>query len=1446
MSTARNRPRASLTRVRHGSDDEEVDVGLLGPVRVAGLDGSLGPRDRVVLSVLALRPGEEVSAERIADALWRQEPPATWSKIVQGCVARLRRSLGQGAITTTPRGYRLEPAEVRVDSAEFERLVASGRDALAAGDHASAVSALQSAVALWRGLPFTELEEWPPGRNEAARMNELRLVAEEDLVEAALHGRDPGGVVPQAKLLVAEQPLREHRWALLARAQYLAEQQAEALDSIRQARRMLADELGLDPGEELTALEAAILAREPSLSRPAAVHSTVCPYKGLPSYDETDRELFFGRDDEVAACLSRLEGSPLLVLVGPSGCGKSSLMRAGIAPALAERGRPTALFTPGADPEAALAAARARTSGQPVLLVDQFEESFTLTPPERQRPWLARLADYAGSQAPVVLTVRADHVGALGSDPGFAALVEQGLHLVPPLTGDNLRAAVEMPARRAGLEVEPGLVDLVERDVEDEPGALPLMSHALAQTWAHRTGNRLTVAGYREAGGIRGAVAQSADRLYEVLGADERHLLRGILLRLVVANEDGDAVPTRYPARVLQADPARARLVEVLVQARLVTAEDGTLEIAHEALARAWPRLRSWLDEDAEGQRIRAHLASAAPGWEALGRDPGELYQGARLAAAVEWAASEEHDLTPLETEFLEASVAREASERLALEQRAHYQARQNRRLRVLLTGAVALALVAAGAGAVALRSSRAADQERDRAAAAESTARHEALVNRSLSLRNTNRSAAALLAVEAYLEQHDAQARSALLGTFTAAEAQGFLGYQYLYGARWVNGALIPGTDHAVLAVNGRYLRIVDRDLAELPDRFPSTPENAGGFSLLRVSADGRWLAQLQDTWVEDPQAPCGDVLVFGYVRGGRCTHLMVYDLDREGALRLGPFHAPFVGTDAALNHDGSLLAVTGGPRGDLAVYRVPSGRLVGRVAGHQRVDLSDYLRNISTVVFDAQDRVYVGSTAGDVRVFDGRTMRPLERYEVPPMSTNSRLVLTRDGVLVAGGSDAIAAVDTGSGALVWSIGLRATRSGSCPFLAVAESVGRLYCGNFYGQIAERELATGELTGRALDPQLGSVGNLEVTDDGTELVTFNDSGPVVSRWRLDGSGPVSRPIARGKVLVGGFDPLNRRLLVADPDDLGRVQVWDVDQDRAVRTVRAPEGATWVTPDLLAVFGRPPGTALLDVRTGEAPTDGRHPIDPGTAAVFPDYRSGTYFTVSAAPGPTPHPWVVRQVDARTGVVTALVDTVPAYEVNSVSSTPDGSRILVTSTGAEVLESSVYDGDTGKRLISGLPFQVRTVIGPDGEVVGASPTGPITQFDLETLRDVAQFPGSKGEVTSLQFSDDGRTLMVTAADQTVQLYDVKQRIRLGDPLLSQGSGLLVQAYLRDDGSQVAMSTAQGVSVWDIDSSTLARRACDLAGRNLTLLEQTTYLGELDYLGRTCWAHPRNTD
>ena len=230
---------------------------VLGPLEVEGAAAELGPRDRVVVSALALRPGERVDAELLAEALWGEEPPASAAKVVQGCVSRLRRALGSDAIETVAGGYRVRSDHLDIDRQEFEDLVTRAREHLVTRTPERAITMLTDALALWRGPAFGELEDWMPGQLEAVRLGQLRLSAEEDLLQARLDAGDHQAVAADATVLTGQQPFRERRWALLALAQYRSGRQADALASIRAARRALGQELGLDPGSELVALETA-------------------------------------------------------------------------------------------------------------------------------------------------------------------------------------------------------------------------------------------------------------------------------------------------------------------------------------------------------------------------------------------------------------------------------------------------------------------------------------------------------------------------------------------------------------------------------------------------------------------------------------------------------------------------------------------------------------------------------------------------------------------------------------------------------------------------------------------------------------------------------------------------------------------------------------------------------------------------------------------------------------------------------------------------------------------------------------------------------------------------------------------------------------------------------------------------------------------------------------
>ena len=287
-------------------------------------------------------------------------------------------------------------------------------------------------------------------------------------------------------------------------------------------------------------MQEAILRQDPDLARVASTAaSEVCPYRGLLPYEAEDAEAFFGREGDVAACLSRLRERNVLVVVGPSGCGKSSLVRAGVVAALRRNGRRVVVTTPGSRPLDSLASLPRRGT-PPVLVVDQAEEAVTLCQDTAERTaYFAALAAYDG---PLVLALRADRLGDLSAYPDFARLVESGLYLLAGLTDENLRMAIQGPAEQAGLRLEGGLLDLLVREVEGEPGALPLLSHVLRLTWERREGSTLTVAGYQSTGGVRDALARSAESLYAGLDPRRREQLRALLLRLVMPTDDSEPV----------------------------------------------------------------------------------------------------------------------------------------------------------------------------------------------------------------------------------------------------------------------------------------------------------------------------------------------------------------------------------------------------------------------------------------------------------------------------------------------------------------------------------------------------------------------------------------------------------------------------------------------------------------------------------------------------------------------------------------------------------------------------------------------------------------------------------------------------------------------------------------------------------------------------------------
>jgi hypothetical protein len=309
------------------------------------------------------------------------------------------------------------------------------------------------------------------------------------------------------------------------------------------------------------------------------------------------------------------------------------------------------------------------------VLVDQFEQAWVAHDDAARPGYLDAVAALADLGCRVVLTLRADHVDRCSEHPRLRDLVTDGTVLLGPLSAAELTQVITGPAELTGCEVEPALVDRILNDVRGLTASLPLVSTALLETWVRRSADMLTMAGYAEAGGVRGAVSRLADGVYDGLDAEAKAATRHIFLRLADPHGATDDVRRRARHDEVASTDIERRVLTTLINHRLVTATGDAVEVAHEALLREWPRLRGWLEEDRAGRQLHRQLTEAAGAWEADNRDDAGLYRGVRLQAARDWAASHPGDPNPTEGDFLSASGG--------IKQRSIYDRKLARKLRL-------------------------------------------------------------------------------------------------------------------------------------------------------------------------------------------------------------------------------------------------------------------------------------------------------------------------------------------------------------------------------------------------------------------------------------------------------------------------------------------------------------------------------------------------------------------------------------------------------------------------------------------------------------------------------------------------------------------------------------------------------------------------------------------
>ncbi|WP_160150822.1 AfsR/SARP family transcriptional regulator [Microbacterium timonense] len=1377
-----------------------MGVEVLGPLETGAV--SLRPRERAILSALIVRLGASCSLAELADAYWGDQAPTTWAQQIRTSVARVREHLGKDAVLTTTSGYAYGLDAQTVDAARFETGIARAREQLLQGEAPRAAETYRRALALWRGPPYPDLAEWPPAAAEAQRLTEIRRSADEELLEARLRSGEHRAVAADAERLVREDPLREERWALWALADYRCGRQADALAVLRRAREHLRDELGIEPGERLTSLESAILRQDPGLSAPttSSATSAVCPYRGLQAFGPDDADDFFGRDADIAALLDRARPGAVVVVVGSSGSGKSSLVYAGLLPRL--RGREWHAVIAGSGP-ATMASIRVSVGGRGVLVIDQADALVGVPGADMDElgELLVRHCEAGGT---VVMTLRSDFLDAATSLPGIGHRIAQGLYAVGPLSPDGLRDALVEPARRSGLTLQPGLAEIVLRDAGDRRSTLPHVSHALMETWARREGITLTVDGYEAAGGIAGAIAQSAESVFLSLSPPDQLICRDLMLRLIARGTDGASLRHWTLLAPLAEDPARRRVLERLIGARLVSVNGDEVTVVHEAIATAWPRLDAWLEEDATGARVLAALASSAQAWQTAGRRDDDLLLGARLTIALEWRDAGPRDLTTIEADFLQQSAARQEDERRSLHERAERDRHQNRRLRRALAGAGALLVVALAAGGfAAVRSAQ--------AVAAAEDSWTEALTATAVGVRTEDPTLSALLAAEAYRRWPlDARTRRALMTVMDAPVASVWSAPipEGIY-----SGALIPGSSEALVVTKGRVAVTYDVESGRPNNRLQialDRVETGSGYSAVTtVSPDGR-VAVVADSFPREARM------------AWECCATSLAFLDLVAGVPIGPpvQISQHLHRVVRFSEDGSLLYATDYETGELLAVDVSSGLVTGRASVLRDGDHAALTGSfLSSVTPWGTDRIVVGSALA-VSVLRAVDLSVVARWDVPVATANESVLPVGEDTLIGLGGAGVTAVDMTSGGVLWS---RPLAPSACQWIVAAPEHRVFFCGENLGRMTEWLIATGEPTGRVLDAGAGAVSPLGYSADTSQLVVADASDSTLVAWPVGGSGPASEVVAAQRSLIGGYEPGAGRFVVSGRTPQEAAQVMSTTEGGSgewspLPSDRRPVG--WSGAGAIAAQD-PSGRFGIQVLGGRWTVMSR-----GTDAIWPGRDGDLAYVVRARqPGSAEETQVavVDQSGRETGVFLSA-----GTRVMSISDSAALDLVVVT-TWAQAqnrFETRVYERSTGRELARGLFGARVTVLAPTGQVMSTAGRD-LTVSEARTLAPISVVALAGGRHDALQVSDDGRTIVAVDADSAL-LYDLAGRIALADLAVATEEGA-AHAVLRHDGAEVLLDSPAGVVAWNLDPAAQFRAACRAAGRELTAVEWATHVG-----------------